>query len=109
MTDVVPKTMTFKQLKQKQAKEAANLAPHTNGASSKGQGTLDTHLGSGVREAQATNGASHDDAMDVDDGEDDEEGTDDPADEEGESEATQSPEPVSSKPGEDREMESEGS
>ncbi|KXS99746.1 hypothetical protein AC578_10401 [Pseudocercospora eumusae] len=59
LSDVVPRTQTYKQFKQKQAKEAAAPA---NGVGS-GQGTLDGHLG--AKEAQATNGAALD-AMDVD-------------------------------------------
>jgi hypothetical protein len=59
LTDVVPKTQTYKQVKQKQAKEPAAKA---NGVAN-GQKTLDQHMG----EAQATNGASHDpESMDVD-------------------------------------------
>ena len=60
MTDVVPKTQTFKQYKQKQAKETA--VPKEN-APPNGQKTLDSHMG--AVEAQATNGASHE-IMDVD-------------------------------------------
>merc|ERR1712014_466153 len=41
LADVVPKTMTMKQFKQKQAKEdAARPASGTNGTSTNGQGTL---------------------------------------------------------------------
>jgi len=62
LTDVVPKTQTYKQVKQKQAKEPVAKA---NGVAN-GQKTLDQHMGD-VSEAQATNGASHDpDSMDVD-------------------------------------------
>lgn len=56
LSDVVPRTMTYKQFKQKQAAKP-EAAAHQNG-----QGTLDGHLG--AKDAQATNGA---DAMDVDD------------------------------------------
>lgn len=91
LTDVVPKTMTFKQFKQKQAKDAAN--PQTNGAAANGQGTLDGHLGGAAREEQATNGA-HAEAMEVDDDEEEEaDDTQDADDQEGEREATHSPEP----------------
>jgi hypothetical protein len=63
LTDVVPKTQTYKQVKQKQAKEPAARA---NGAAS-GQRTLDQHMGNGG-EDQATNGAVHEpEDMDVDD------------------------------------------
>lgn len=62
LTDVVPKTQTYKQAKQKQAKEPAAKA---NGATN-GQKTLDQHMGEGAEE-QATNGAAHDpESMDVD-------------------------------------------
>lgn len=50
--------MTYKQYKQKQAKEPAN----TSDATANGQGTLDGHLG--TKDQQATNGAAHD-TMDV--------------------------------------------
>ncbi|KAM0716938.1 hypothetical protein Q7P37_006790 [Cladosporium fusiforme] len=60
LTDVVPKTQSFKQVKQKQAKESA---AKTNGIAN-GQKTLDSHVGG---EDQATNGATHDpESMDVD-------------------------------------------
>jgi hypothetical protein len=63
LTDVVPKTQTYKQVKQKQAKEPAARA---NGAAN-GQRTLDQHMGNGG-EDQATNGAVHEpEDMDVDD------------------------------------------
>lgn len=62
LTDVVPKTQTYKQIKQKQAKEPAAKA---NGIAN-GQKTLDQHMGD-AGDAQATNGASHDsESMDVD-------------------------------------------
>ncbi|KAK5136576.1 hypothetical protein LTR08_002590 [Meristemomyces frigidus] len=86
LTDVVPKTVPYKQVKQKQAKEGAN----GSGVGS-GQGTLDRHVGGG-KEEQATNGA-RDEGMDVDDEE-----TEEVEDEEG-SEAG-SPEPKTSKGGE---------
>ena len=70
LSDVVPKTTTYKQYKQKQAKEG-QAAEQTNGLA-KGQGTLDHHLG-GAGEEQAINGANHE-AMDVDDEEDEEGG-----------------------------------
>lgn len=47
LSDVVPRTVSYKQHKQKQAKEANQP---TNG-----QSTLDVHVGS--KEGQATNGA----------------------------------------------------
>lgn len=62
LTDVVPKTQTYKQVKQKQTKEPAAKA---NGATN-GQRTLDQHMGDGA-EDQATNGAVHEaEEMDVD-------------------------------------------
>jgi hypothetical protein len=62
LTDVVPKTQTYKQVKQKLAKEPAAKA---NGVAN-GQRTLDQHMGD-AGEPQATNGASHDpESMDVD-------------------------------------------
>ena len=62
LTDVVPKTQTYKQVKAKMAKEPAAKA---NGVAN-GQRTLDQHMGD-ASEAQATNGASHDpESMDVD-------------------------------------------
>ena len=62
LTDVVPKTQTYKQFKQKQAKEPAARA---NGVAN-GQKTLDQHLGE-AGEAQATNGAAHEpEDMDID-------------------------------------------
>jgi len=71
LTDVVPKTQTFKQYKQKQAKDGA-ATKENNTPLPNGQKTLDNHVGTGeeepeaeAEEAQATNGASHD-AMDVD-------------------------------------------
>lgn len=57
LTDVVPKTTTYRTFKQKQSNTSGpieatkNNPPTTNGASS-GQGTLDQHM-----EMQATNGA----------------------------------------------------
>lgn len=66
LENVVPRTTTFKQFKQKQVKDVLTAA---NGAPA-GQGTLDTHLD--AKEPQATNGASHD-AMEVDGPEDSEE------------------------------------
>ncbi|PPJ56539.1 hypothetical protein CBER1_03925 [Cercospora berteroae] len=46
LTDVVPRTMTMKQYKQKAAKDAAaGAASAENGAPGKGQGTLDGHVG----------------------------------------------------------------
>ena len=62
MTDVVPKTQTYKQFKAKQAQQQAALAQPASGPAN-GQGTLDAHMG--AAEQQATNGASHD-AMEVD-------------------------------------------
>ncbi|KAF2164792.1 hypothetical protein M409DRAFT_67536 [Zasmidium cellare ATCC 36951] len=50
LSDVVPRTVSYKQHKQKLAKEA------NNPAAGNGQSTLDRHVGS--KEAQATNGAS---------------------------------------------------
>lgn len=62
LTDVVPKTQSYKQVKQKQANQSAAKA---NGATN-GQKTLDQHVGDKT-EDQATNGASHEaDDMDVD-------------------------------------------
>lgn len=58
LSDVVPRTTTLKQHKQKVAKEAA-AAP----ATSNGQATIDGHLGG--KERATANGAA-DDAMDVD-------------------------------------------
>lgn len=52
----MPRTVSYKQHKQKLAKEA------NNPAAGSGQSTLDGHVGS--KEAQATNGAS-DGAMDL--------------------------------------------
>ena len=63
LTDVVPKTQTYKQVKQKQAKEPAARA---NGVAN-GQRTLDQHMGE-AGEGQATNGAAHEpEDMDIDD------------------------------------------
>jgi hypothetical protein len=63
LTDVVPKTQTYKQVKQKQAREPAARA---NGVAN-GQRTLDQHMGE-AGEGQATNGAAHEpEDMDVDD------------------------------------------
>ena len=68
LTDVVPKTQTFKQYKAKQAKEAP-AAKETADPLPNGQKTLDNHVAAEgeqeVAEPQATNGASHD-AMDLD-------------------------------------------
>lgn len=65
LSDVVPKTQTFKQYKQKQAKESAAPKENSNPLPN-GQKTLDNHVGAEeAGEAQATNGATHD-AMDVD-------------------------------------------
>ena len=62
LTDVVPKTQTYKQVKQKQAKEPA---ARTNGVAN-GQRTLDQHMGE-AGEGQATNGAAHEpEDMDID-------------------------------------------
>ncbi|GAB7330913.1 hypothetical protein MBLNU13_g02435t1 [Cladosporium sp. NU13] len=62
LTDVVPKTQTYKQVKQKQAKEPAARA---NGVAN-GQRTLDQHMGE-AGEGQATNGAAHEpEDMDID-------------------------------------------
>ena len=80
LTDVVPKTVPYKQIKQKQVKEGVTA----NGAGA-GQATLDGHIG-GEREEQATNGA-REEPMDVD-----EEGTEAAEEEEGEGEV-RSPEP----------------
>ncbi|KAK5121516.1 hypothetical protein LTR85_005349 [Meristemomyces frigidus] len=84
LTDVVPKTVPYKQYKQKQAKEGAQA----NGAA-KGQGTLDGHMG-GAKEEQATNDASHEPMELDDDGQDEEE----EVVEDEEDETTRSPEPV---------------
>ena len=63
LTDVVPKTQTYKQVKAKMA--AKEPTAKANGVAN-GQRTLDQHMGD-AGEAQATNGASHDpDSMDVD-------------------------------------------
>jgi hypothetical protein len=82
LSDVVPKTTTYKQVKQKQAKDgnAAGGAQHPNGGGlAKGQGTLDGHVGGGAQgreETQATNGASVRDRMQLDGaGDEDSEGT----------------------------------
>lgn len=62
LTDVVPKTQTYKQVKQKQTKEPAARA---NGVAN-GQRTLDQHMGE-ASEGQATNGAAHEsEDMDID-------------------------------------------
>ena len=59
LTDVVPKTQTYKQVK-------AKMAAKEPAAKANGQRTLDQHMGD-AGHAQATNGASHDpDSMDVD-------------------------------------------
>jgi hypothetical protein len=63
LTDVVPKTQTYKQVKAKMA--ARESAAKANGVAN-GQRTLDQHMGD-AGHAQATNGASHDpESMDVD-------------------------------------------
>ncbi|KAK4900622.1 hypothetical protein LTR27_002338 [Elasticomyces elasticus] len=90
LADVVPKTTTYKAVKQKQAKDGA--ASPANGELAKGQGTLDGHLGgaNGAAEEQdqATNGAAHDKMeVDRDEDEDESEGTVEVADKE----ATRSP------------------
>ena len=59
LSDVVPRTMTFKQFKLRQPKD--NAAP-SNGLAN-GQGPLDRHMG--AKDAQPTNGAPLD-IMDVD-------------------------------------------
>ncbi|KAI6864052.1 hypothetical protein KC338_g5641 [Hortaea werneckii] len=117
LADVVPKTMTMKQFKQKQAKEdAARPASGTNGTSANGQGTLDSHLGAKATEGQAVNGASHEESMEVDEDEEeeDDEGGEDEAqepeqvddqDRSGDDETSKSPEPPKAKPGEDHAME----
>ncbi|KAK0253231.1 hypothetical protein LTR91_011036 [Friedmanniomyces endolithicus] len=86
LADVVPKTTTYKAVKQKSAKDGTAAAP--SGGLATGQGTLDGHVGGAQdrAEAQATNGAAHD-KMDLDGGnEHDSEGTVD-----GDKEATRSP------------------
>lgn len=116
LADVVPKTMTMKQFKQKQAKEdAGRPASGTNGTSANGQGTLDSHLGAKATEGQAVNGASHEESMEVDN--DEEEDTEESGDEveqpdlagdedqSGDEETSKSPEPSKSKPGDDHAME----
>jgi hypothetical protein len=63
--------MSYKDLKKKQAQEAAAGVPaaaNGNGLA-KGQGTLDGHMGG--KEAQAGNGAADESAMDVDGAEED--------------------------------------
>ncbi|KAI6907440.1 hypothetical protein KC318_g218 [Hortaea werneckii] len=118
LADVVPKTMTMKQFKQKQAKEdAGRPASGTNGTSANGQGTLDSHLGAKATEGQAVNGASHEESMEVDDDEEEEEEKDeeggevespeqaDDQDQSGDEETSKSPEPSKSKPGDDHAME----
>ncbi|KAI7283760.1 hypothetical protein KC345_g2755 [Hortaea werneckii] len=117
LADVVPKTMTMKQFKQKQAKEdAARPAPGTNGTSANGQGTLDSHLGAKATEGQAVNGASHEESMEVDEDEEeeDDEGGEEEAqepeqvddqDQSGDDETSKSPEPSKPKSGEDHAME----
>ncbi|KAI6915099.1 hypothetical protein D0869_03227 [Hortaea werneckii] len=116
LADVVPKTMTMKQFKQKQAKEdAGRPASGTNGTSANGQGTLDSHLGAKATEGQAVNGASHEESMEVDN--DEEEDTEESGDEveqpdlagdedqSGDEETSKSTEPSKSKPGDDHAME----
>jgi len=83
LTDVVPRTTTYKRFKQKQAKGGPS-AEQSNGRAV-GQGTLDRHLG-GAKEEQATNGANHE-AMEVDD-----EGEAGDEEVEEDQEATESPE-----------------
>ena len=62
LTDVVPKTQTYKQVKQKQAEPRTT----TKKRDPAGQKTLDQAEGQSG-EHQATNGASHDpESMDVD-------------------------------------------
>ncbi|KAK0277854.1 hypothetical protein LTR35_009690 [Friedmanniomyces endolithicus] len=86
LADVVPKTTTYKAVKQKSAKDGTAAAP--NGGLANGQGTLDGHMGGAQdrAEAQATKGAAHD-KMDIDVG--DEQTSEDTVDED--KEATQSP------------------
>ncbi len=86
LADVVPKTTTYKAVKQKSAKDGTAAAP--NGGLANGQGTLDGHMGGAQdrAEAQATNGAAHG-KMDVDGG--DEHDSENTVDED--KEATQSP------------------
>ncbi|KAK3113782.1 hypothetical protein LTR53_008589 [Teratosphaeriaceae sp. CCFEE 6253] len=74
LSDVVPKTATYKQVKEKQAKDGG--AVQANGGLAKGQGTLDGHVGGaqGQDGEQATNGAAHE-KMDLDGADDDSEGT----------------------------------
>ncbi|WPH04695.1 Hypothetical protein R9X50_00758800 [Acrodontium crateriforme] len=71
LSDVVPKTTTYKQYKQKQAKEAAIAAAGgakpTNGAAHD-QGTLDRHMAIPVVPAQPAMNGDHPDAMDIDAG-----------------------------------------
>ncbi|SMR58200.1 unnamed protein product [Zymoseptoria tritici ST99CH_1A5] len=75
LSDVVPRTMTYKDLKKKQAQDAAAAPATSNGNGlAKGQGTLDGHLGG--KDAQAGNGAVDEEGMDVD-GEDEEAEEDD--------------------------------
>ncbi|RMY96210.1 hypothetical protein D0862_08605 [Hortaea werneckii] len=118
LADVVPKTMTMKQFKQKQAKEdAARPTSGTNGTSANGQGTLDSHLGAKATEGQAVNGASHEESMEVDDDEEEEEEEDeedgeeeqleqaDDQDQSGVERTSKSPEPSKSKPSGDHAME----
>ncbi|KAI7181333.1 hypothetical protein D0869_01865 [Hortaea werneckii] len=117
LADVVPKTMTMKQFKQKQAKEdAARPTSGTNGTSANGQGTLDSHLGTKATEGQAVDGASHEESMEVDDDEEedeeDEEGGEveqpeqaDDQDRSGDEDTSKSPEPSKSKPSDDHAME----
>lgn len=58
LSDVVPKTTTYKQVKQRATKETAP------GAGVVGQGTLDQHM-SGVQEPQIMNGSQPIDVMDT--------------------------------------------
>ena len=98
LTDVVPKTVPYKQVKQKQTKESAQ----GNGVSV-GQGTLDGHV-EGGREEQATNGA-RDEGMEVEVDVDGEEEGPEEADEEEVDEEAWSPEP---KVAEGGQMEADG-
>ena len=84
LSDVVPKTTTFRQFKQKKVQEPAasdGLADGLANGVGKGQSTLDGHMtgagpGVGVVEQQATNGATNHEvdveAMDVDEEDDSE-------------------------------------
>jgi len=98
LSDVVPKTVPYKQVKQRAAKEATG--EKADGIA-KGQGTLDGHMGGGKgeeealgKEEQAGDGA-RDEGMEVDDEE---------VEEDDDEEGTRSPEPVSRKAADDEEM-----